>query len=801
MTGDVLNWLDGPAAALLLTVLGHFCWQGAAVWAAAVLIGRGLSERSPQVRYRAELAAFAVLCVCPAVTWTMSGADGGGGFVVRGEAHMKPQTVAEAEESPPSLPVKGGGSRAKPEFVSPGPRLGEVVAAPSVPRLSAWLLGLYAAGVCVGGLRLVAGAAGVAALKRSLSPAPDDLRNRAAELASRLGLRRAPRAGFSRRARAPCAAGWVRPAVALPLAWAGRVPPEVLDAALAHELAHLRAGDVWVNLLQRLAETVLFYHPAVWVLSARVRVARELCRDADAARVLGDPAAVARGLEFAASSVPPPYARRVPLFCPSFGEGSMPLLTRVNALLGRPPMRRSPLALTPAALLAVGLPLAWLAGMAWAEPPDGSDEVADAATPAAEPAAEMPETSGAAESPSADWETDFLNRADRSERWQVLGPDSGWGYWFRRTPVAGGFVAVSNVTFPEVIGRLNREERETLAAHFEKSVAAIPPPAEGPDYAVRKLGRDAAALIRGTRENGWGNVDPGNLHTRGPAAPTGHDRFSLRLKTAVDVFRLSLAGDEGRVYWYIWREVDPWLMPEEVKDSAFDVFVRDPLRERAEEPTAADAAFFRRMIGFNEYDRRTAEARAWRPDWAVEQSLAIPVSLDLKDLPLGEALHRLSDAAGGILLLDRPSLADLDVTQLVSIAADDLPLYAALDRLLPPGSGVRARPLRFGSLVLAGPAANLGSGETVSAVYPEPAGSREEAAEMLRRAFSEGDVTVEPVAEGLRVEAPRSLHFAIDAALRSLRNSAPSAGYQDAFRVVRRLRTETLGFNLESPPE
>ena len=111
--------------------------------------------------------------------------------------------------------------------------------------------------------------------------------------------------------------------------------------------------------------------------------------------------------------------------------------------------------------------------------------------------------------------------------------------------------------------------------------------------------------------------------------------------------------------------------------------------------------------------------------------------------------------------------------------------------------------LRFGSLVPPPrPAANLGSGEAVSAVYPEPAGNREEAAEMLRRAFSEGDVTVEPVAEGLRIEAPRSLHLAIDAALRSLRNSAPSgAGYQDAFRVVRRLRTETLGFNLESPPE
>ena len=384
MTGEVLNWLEGPAAGRLLAVLGHFCWQGAAVWAAAVLVGRGLAGRSAGVRYRAELTAFGLLCMCPAVTWGVSGSDGGGGSVVRGEAHAKPRAVAPDGESIPTLPAGGGGSPAEPAVLPSAPPVGEVAVGPHVPRLSAWVLGLYGVEVCVGGLRLVAGAAGVAALKRSLVPVSDDVTDRAAELAGRPGLRRAPRVGFSRWARAPCAAGWVRPAVVLPLAWAGRVPPEVLDAALAHELAHLRAGDVWVNLVQRLAETVLFYHPAVWVLSGRVRSARELCRDADAARALGDAAAVARGLEFAASFAAPPR-RRGALFCPPFGDESMPVLSRVNALLGRPPVRRSPASSALPAAVVLSLPALWWPGAALAEPPVPAEPAAEP-DPAADPA-------------------------------------------------------------------------------------------------------------------------------------------------------------------------------------------------------------------------------------------------------------------------------------------------------------------------------------------------------------------------------------------------------------------------------
>ncbi len=50
-------------------------------------------------------------------------------------------------------------------------------------------------------------------------------------------------------------------------------------AILSHELAHIRRYDLWMNLLQRLIESLLFFHPAVWMLSRRVSTEREVCCD------------------------------------------------------------------------------------------------------------------------------------------------------------------------------------------------------------------------------------------------------------------------------------------------------------------------------------------------------------------------------------------------------------------------------------------------------------------------------------------------------------------------------------------
>ncbi len=98
-------------------------------------------------------------------------------------------------------------------------------------------------------------------------------------------------AGLSERGR-----GWIRPALLLPAATLAGLTPQQLEAVLAHELAHILRYDYVVNMLQTVVETLLFYHPAVWWASGRMRQERELCCDDLAVSACGDALCYARAL-------------------------------------------------------------------------------------------------------------------------------------------------------------------------------------------------------------------------------------------------------------------------------------------------------------------------------------------------------------------------------------------------------------------------------------------------------------------------------------------------------------------------
>ena len=87
----------------------------------------------------------------------------------------------------------------------------------------------------------------------------------------------------------------------MPVSALAGLTPRQVEAILAHELAHIRRHDYVVNLLQTVVETLLFYHPAVWWLSHRIRVERENCCDDLAVSLCGDPVAYAAALAPATS--------------------------------------------------------------------------------------------------------------------------------------------------------------------------------------------------------------------------------------------------------------------------------------------------------------------------------------------------------------------------------------------------------------------------------------------------------------------------------------------------------------------
>ena len=84
----------------------------------------------------------------------------------------------------------------------------------------------------------------------------------------------------------PVTIGTRYPAILLPPNFIGSVTPQELRAALAHECVHVQRHDFAKNLCYEAAGCLITFHPATWLLQARIAETREMVCDAAAARSL-----------------------------------------------------------------------------------------------------------------------------------------------------------------------------------------------------------------------------------------------------------------------------------------------------------------------------------------------------------------------------------------------------------------------------------------------------------------------------------------------------------------------------------
>lgn len=116
-------------------------------------------------------------------------------------------------------------------------------------------------------------------LHRDRRPLPADVQTGVNSLLSSLNLRRLPKMWLIGGIGQPFVWGALRGDIYLPAAFVRIPDDEHRRHVLCHELSHVMRFDVAVNLIQTIAQAILWFHPFVWWANKKIRAEREKCCD------------------------------------------------------------------------------------------------------------------------------------------------------------------------------------------------------------------------------------------------------------------------------------------------------------------------------------------------------------------------------------------------------------------------------------------------------------------------------------------------------------------------------------------
>ena len=88
----------------------------------------------------------------------------------------------------------------------------------------------------------------------------------------------------------PSVCGLIRPVILVPWKLTSTLGASRLRTILMHELAHIRRGDLWVNLAQTALQIIYFYNPLLWLANCVIRRIREQAVDEAVLVAMGEKA-------------------------------------------------------------------------------------------------------------------------------------------------------------------------------------------------------------------------------------------------------------------------------------------------------------------------------------------------------------------------------------------------------------------------------------------------------------------------------------------------------------------------------
>lgn len=241
-----MNWLESvvrmPASEALGWTVLHSLWQG--ILLSAVLGIVLASTRSPRARYVSASATLFALAAYFVVTLL----------------HLLPPEHARLHAHS-ALVIT-------PFSVNYGNQSETYHLRSVIP----WLAPVWLMGVCLFYVRYAVAWLSTNRLRhRAACQAPACWQATLSRLAKEANISRPIALLESLFADTPMVLGHFRPVILTPLGFLAGLPTDHVEAVLLHELAHIARCDYMASMFHRLAEGLLFYHPAAWWMTHVIR--------------------------------------------------------------------------------------------------------------------------------------------------------------------------------------------------------------------------------------------------------------------------------------------------------------------------------------------------------------------------------------------------------------------------------------------------------------------------------------------------------------------------------------------------
>jgi len=241
-------------------------WQIAVLVALIAAANFALRNKSAHVRYLLWLIVLAKCLTPPLLEVPV--------------AVLPERTPAPAVTMVAPIPTIAEAPPITPRPAKPAPIVAPVVS--SRPQLSprqwvaiGWLVGA-AAFACIAAAKAYRT---VRWLHRDRRPLPADMQKGVNDLLSSLKLRRLPRMWLLEGIGQPFVWGAMRGDIYLPASFVRIPDDEHRRHVLGHEISHVMRFDAAVNLIQTIAQAILWFHPFVWWANKKIRAEREKCCD------------------------------------------------------------------------------------------------------------------------------------------------------------------------------------------------------------------------------------------------------------------------------------------------------------------------------------------------------------------------------------------------------------------------------------------------------------------------------------------------------------------------------------------